>query len=134
MPRPSDPNARSRLLEAAGRIFIEHGLDRAKVEDITRAAGLSKGAFYLHFKTKDDAFKEILSSALAELGQILGDMEGSRAEWGVKPYPEMIEQWLEKDLKLFECIWPVIRGNGSITLGLQNLAAQASQHFVIIHK
>src|SRR5215469_1858708 len=100
MPRPSDPNARSRLLEAAGRIFIEHGLDRAKVEDITRAAGLSKGAFYLHFKTKDDAFKEILSSALAELGQILGDMEGSRAEWGVKPYPEMIEQWLEKDLRL----------------------------------
>jgi AcrR family transcriptional regulator len=120
MPRPSDPNARSRLLEAAGRIFIEHGLDRAKVEDITRAAGLSKGAFYLHFKTKDDAFKEILSSALAELGQILGDMEGSRAEWGVKPYPEMIEQWLEKDLKLFECIWKhrsimrlVLEGGGS---------------------
>ena len=56
MARPSDPNARMRLLEAARRIFIEHGLDRAKVEDITREAGLSKGAFYLHFKTKDDAF------------------------------------------------------------------------------
>jgi AcrR family transcriptional regulator len=62
MARPSDPKAKSRLLEAAERVFIERGLDRAKVEDITRAAGLSKGAFYLHFKTKDDAFKEILAA------------------------------------------------------------------------
>jgi AcrR family transcriptional regulator len=120
MARPSDPNARSRLLEAAGRIFIEHGLDRAKVEDITRAAGLSKGAFYLHFKTKDDAFKEILGSALAELGQILGEVEGTRAEWSRKPYPELIEQWFDKDLRLFECLWKhralmrlVLEGGGS---------------------
>jgi AcrR family transcriptional regulator len=120
MARPSDPNARNRLLEAAGRIFIEHGLDRAKVEDITRAAGLSKGAFYLHFKTKDDAFKEILGSALAELGVILGEVEGTRAEWSKKPYPALIEQWFDKDLRLFECLWKhraimrlVLEGGGS---------------------
>ena len=120
MARPSDPNARTRLLEAARGIFIEHGLDRAKVEDITREAGLSKGAFYLHFKTKDDAFKEILAGALAELGAILGDVEGSRAEWSAKPYPELIEQWFDKDLRLFECLWKhrsimrlVLEGGGS---------------------
>ncbi len=70
MPRPSDPNAKGRLLKAAEQVFIEHGLERAKVEAITRAAGLSKGAFYLHFRTKDDAFKAILAGALAELGAI----------------------------------------------------------------
>lgn len=120
MARPSDPNARNRLLEAAARTFVEHGLDRAKVEDITRAAGLSKGAFYLHFKTKDDAFKEILASALAELGEILGDVEGSRDVWSTKPYKEMIEHWLEKDVRLFECLWKhraimrlVLEGGGS---------------------
>jgi AcrR family transcriptional regulator len=120
MARPSDPNARNRLLEAAARIFVELGLDRAKVEDITRAAGLSKGAFYLHFKTKDDAFQEILGSALAELQRILGEMEGALDIWGSKTHPEMIEHWILLDLRLFECIWKhraimrlVLEGGGS---------------------
>jgi AcrR family transcriptional regulator len=135
MPRPSDPNARNRLLEAAARVFVEHGLDRAKVEDITRAAGLSKGAFYLHFKTKDDAFKEILGSALAELGEILGDMEGSRDVWSSKPHAEMIEHWLAKDHRLFECLWKhraimrlVLEGGGSPNYQhLIDLFAQGAQ-------
>ncbi len=67
MPRPSDPHAKSRLLEAAERVFSEKGLDRAKVEDITTQAGLSKGAFYLHFDSKGDAFKELLSEVIAHL-------------------------------------------------------------------
>ncbi|HTQ07206.1 MAG TPA: helix-turn-helix domain-containing protein [Polyangiaceae bacterium] len=120
MPRPSDPNARSRLLAAAERIFIEHGLDGAKVEDITRAAALSKGAFYLHFKTKDDAFQEILSSALAELGAILGAVEQSRETWVDRPYRVLVEEWLDADLKIFECLWKhrsimrlVLEGGGS---------------------
>jgi AcrR family transcriptional regulator len=120
MARPSDPKAKSRLLQAAERVFLEHGLDRAKVEDITRAAGLSKGAFYLHFKTKDDAFKEILASALAELGQLLGEIETSRAVSSGRPFAEIVERALDEDLKLFECIWrhrPIMRlvldGGGS---------------------
>ena len=120
MPRPSDPKARGRLLQAAERIFIEHGLDRTKVEDITRAAGLSKGAFYLHFKTKDDAFKEILASALAELGQLLAGIEASRGAWRSDAHAEVVAQALDEDLKIFECIWkhrPIMRlvleGGGS---------------------
>jgi AcrR family transcriptional regulator len=120
MARPSDPKAKSRLLEAAERVFIERGLDRAKVEDITRAAGLSKGAFYLHFKTKDDAFKEILSSALAELGGILNQVEAAQAGWKGRPYTAIIESCLDEDLQIFECIWrhrPIMRlvldGGGS---------------------
>jgi AcrR family transcriptional regulator len=120
MPRPSDPQARSRLLEAAGRIFIQHGLDRAKVEDITRAAGLSKGAFYLHFKTKDDAFQEILSSALAELARILGEVEAARDGWNARVQRHLIAQWLDADVKIFECLWKhrsimrlVLEGGGS---------------------
>jgi AcrR family transcriptional regulator len=119
MPRPSDPLARTRLLRAAERIFIAHGLDRAKVEDITRSAGLSKGAFYLHFRTKDDAFKEILSSALAELGGILATIEAGRDN-EPDSHAEIVARWLEHDTRLFECIWKhrhimrlVLDGGGS---------------------
>jgi AcrR family transcriptional regulator len=120
MPRPSDPQARTRLLAAAERVFIAHGLERAKVEDIARGAGLSKGAFYLHFRTKDDAFREILSSALDELAAILTETESTRNLSKVAPYEEVIANWLEQDLRIFSCIWknrPIMRlvleGGGS---------------------
>lgn len=105
MPRPSDPHAKSRLLEAAERVFCEKGLDRAKVEDITTQAGLSKGAFYLHFDSKGDAFKELLSEVLAHLKT---RMEAAKAI----PLPSLdhgveraLEMWLARDLEMFEFIW-----------------------------
>jgi AcrR family transcriptional regulator len=121
MPRPSDPSARARLLSGARRIFVERGLDRAKVEEITQAAGLSKGAFYLHFRTKEDAFKEILSGALAELGSILADAEATRAKVATAGGAEaVVEHWLETDLQIFEALWKhralmrlVLEGGGS---------------------
>ena len=120
MPRPGDPQAKPRLLEAARRVFLERGLDRAKVEDITRAAGLSKGAFYLHFESKEDAFKEILSSALAELGVELAGIEASRHEESWGNLEAVVENWLEKDQAIYECLWThraimrlVLDGGGS---------------------
>lgn len=101
MPRPSDPHAKSRLLEAAERVFSEKGLDRAKVEDITTQAGLSKGAFYLHFDSKGDAFKELLSEVLGHLQSRIGQALPS-LEQGLEP---ALERWLERDLEMFEFVW-----------------------------
>ncbi|HEY2408997.1 MAG TPA: TetR/AcrR family transcriptional regulator [Polyangiaceae bacterium] len=105
MARPSDPHAKSRLLEAAERVFSEKGLDRAKVEDITTSAGLSKGAFYLHFESKGDAFKELLSDVL---GHLKDRLEEAKANCSPKPGqgPEdVLQMWIEKDLEMFEFIW-----------------------------
>jgi len=44
-----------------------HGLDQARVDDIAARAGKSKGAFYLHFDSKEEAFREIIESLLARL-------------------------------------------------------------------
>lgn len=120
MARPSDPSARTRLITAAREVFLEHGLDRAKVEDITQAAGLSKGAFYLHFKTKEEAFKEILSGALAEVGSIMQDLEAARVNDAQSGLERVIEGWLTGDIAIFECLWKhraimrlVLDGGGS---------------------
>ena len=120
MPRPSNPQAKPRLLDAARRVFLERGLDRAKVEEITRAAGLSKGAFYLHFESKEDAFKEILSSALAELSVELAAIEASRNEQPWDDFEGLVEHWLDKDQAIYECLWKhraimrlVLEGGGS---------------------
>src|SRR3954465_10315856 len=61
MSRPADPNAKDSLIAAARREFARRGLKGARIEDITARCGLSKGAFYLHFASKEALFKELVS-------------------------------------------------------------------------
>lgn len=60
MGRPKDPKARAALVAAARREFVRVGIQRARIEDITHACGLSKGAFYLHFESKEALFRELV--------------------------------------------------------------------------
>jgi TetR/AcrR family acrAB operon transcriptional repressor len=45
---------RSRILDAAERVFSESGVSRTSLEDIAQAAGVTRGAIYWHFKDKID--------------------------------------------------------------------------------
>jgi len=45
---------RSRILDAAERVFSDHGVSRTSLEDIAKAAGVTRGAIYWHFKDKSD--------------------------------------------------------------------------------
>ena len=51
MPRP---DARARLLDAALSVIRTRGYDATSVEDLCAAAGVSKGAFFHHFRSKED--------------------------------------------------------------------------------
>lgn len=48
------PNARTKLLDAALQIIRTKGYAATTVDDLCHAAGVTKGAFFHHFKTKDD--------------------------------------------------------------------------------
>ena len=52
---------RTKLVDAALRVFAEQGYDHATVEEISLTAGHSKGAYYFHFDSKEDIFLELLS-------------------------------------------------------------------------
>lgn len=58
MPRPTKQspergNARTRLLEAARDVIRQKGFAATSVDDLCQSAGVTKGAFFHHFKTKD---------------------------------------------------------------------------------
>jgi AcrR family transcriptional regulator len=49
-----------RILIQAMKIFLEKGYHGTSIDDITRAAGVTKGALYWHFKSKEDLLKKIV--------------------------------------------------------------------------
>lgn len=53
------------IVQAALTVFAEKGFAAAKLEDIARRAGVSKGALYLYFETKEDIFRAVVSQAIA---------------------------------------------------------------------
>ena len=57
---------RAAILEQAGKLFRERGIDAVGVADITRAAGLTHGAFYGHFPSKTALAAEACRTSLTE--------------------------------------------------------------------
>ena len=50
----SEPSARERLLGAALQLVRQKGYDATSVDDLCRAAGVTKGAFFHHFASKEE--------------------------------------------------------------------------------
>lgn len=55
------------LLKAAAAEFAEHGLNGAKLEAIAERAGVTKGAIYSHYNSREDLLVQACRSALREL-------------------------------------------------------------------
>jgi TetR/AcrR family transcriptional repressor of nem operon len=57
---------RQRILEAAARLFRERGFEGVTVAEIMKAAGLTHGAFYGHFGSKEDLIAQAFAFVLGE--------------------------------------------------------------------
>jgi TetR/AcrR family transcriptional regulator, transcriptional repressor for nem operon len=55
---------RQRIVEAAGRRFKQDGIDGAGVATVMSDAGLTNGAFYGHFRSKEDLVANVLADQL----------------------------------------------------------------------
>ena len=61
MKTPDSLNRPTRILEAAARLITHYGFDKTTMEDIAREAGVSKGALYLEWSSKDQLFDALLA-------------------------------------------------------------------------
>ncbi len=61
--RPADRPAE--ILAAALEVFAERGFQAARLEEVARRAGVSKGALYLYFETKADLFRAVVTDAIS---------------------------------------------------------------------
>ncbi len=77
----------NQLLRAATDVFHEHGFHGAKVSDITSAAGVAQGTFYLYFTSKDEIFLEVLQRFASDLQAAVLDFSWT----GVKSLDELAD-------------------------------------------
>jgi AcrR family transcriptional regulator len=61
--RPADRPAE--ILAAALEVFAARGFQAARLEEVAKRAGVSKGALYLYFETKADLFRAVVTDAIS---------------------------------------------------------------------
>ena len=71
---------RARILGAAGELFREEGYGGSGIDGLTRAAGVTNGAFYGHFKSKSEAFRAAVLVGLEELRLAVTELKASKGK------------------------------------------------------
>jgi len=104
MGRPANPDLPQALRRAAVEEFSERGLAAAKVSAITARAGASKGAFYLHFISKEALYVDL---ARAFLGRLVDQLGRYACDPGVPPTDPaaFIAATEGCDRELFDFLW-----------------------------
>src|SRR5213078_506639 len=59
------------IVSAALAVFAEKGFAAAKLDEIARRAGVSKGAVYLYFETKEDIFRAVVAAHPGPLADLI---------------------------------------------------------------
>src|SRR5438477_4050048 len=66
----------TQILDAALDVFAERGLAAARIDDIAKRAGLSKGTIYLYFPNKEELFREVVRQT------VIAQIERREREFG----------------------------------------------------
>jgi len=81
---------RERVLQTAARLFRERGIDGVGVADLMREAGLTHGAFYGQFASKEELVAEACAWALGKTERYWGRLQEREAE----PLASLIDIYL----------------------------------------
>jgi AcrR family transcriptional regulator len=93
---------RAKLVDAALKLFSTSGYEHATVDDISREAGYSKGAYYFHFSTKDDILMELLRMWTEDRTNVLAASEGEAST------AEGLQEVLTSFFTYEEKRWPAV--------------------------
>jgi AcrR family transcriptional regulator len=73
-----DSSKRRQILDGARKVFMDLGFDGASMNEIARAAGVSKGTLYVYFADKSRLFEAIVEDEALEKGKIAYNLDPSR--------------------------------------------------------
>jgi len=118
---------RQQLIDAAREVFTHKGYHATTVDDITRAAGVAKGTFYLYFEEKREVFYEVVRAFF----QLIKDI-GSSVAREVRSADELLgraEQAAHELLRVFSANRELARLVYRESMGLDDRLEQITREF-----
>ena len=101
-PEPAD--TRTRILEAAVRVFAEKGYHETRMDDIVSASHTSKGSLYFHFPNKQEIFFGLIETFMSLLESRLTESLATE-QHGL----EQVDSALTASLRLFSQYRPLAK-------------------------
>lgn len=97
---------RAVILKAARKLFFAKGFKSVTVESIAKKAELSKGAVYLHYKSKDEIYSQILLNDIDKFHQKFSDIfeNGNTASEMLFRFSGIYVDFFLKDSELFRIL------------------------------
>lgn len=84
------------IIEAAIRVFGKEGLEKGKIADIAKEAGIGKGTIYEYFRSKNEIFQAIEQSVFSDLNLVFDELNSAR----LSP-SEKLKQLMNSGLDMF---------------------------------
>lgn len=109
---------RKQILDAAEKVFTQRGFNKARMDDIVAESGLSKGALYWYYKSKDELILALMDRFFA--GEMQAGEELISTEGDARQQLEAFFEAAYKDIRRFE---------GRMSLGYEffSLAARTEE-------
>lgn len=121
-----------KILDTAERLFIEKGYDRASLQDIITETGLSKGAIYHHFASKEDVFYSVCDRIGRRNGEVLSQVRDNPSLNGLEKLRAMFKTSLqpERQAKMF-CMMPYLMDNAKfLVTEMRSIFTEVVPYFV----
>lgn len=103
----------ARVLDAAVRVFLEHGYADSSIDDIVTAAAVGRATFYLHFKSKLEVMRTLIQAMERQNEELVEELCSYE-----NPTREALESWLRR----FVEHW--FNDGDRFLVGLQALASE----------
>jgi TetR/AcrR family transcriptional regulator, transcriptional repressor for nem operon len=84
---------KERIIAAAGRCFKKGGFSGIGLDGLAKEAGVTSGAFYVHFGSKSDAFK---ASVVAGMEELLDSVSQLKQQYGTDWWQEFAKLYMGK--------------------------------------
>ncbi|MCR4579107.1 MAG: TetR/AcrR family transcriptional regulator [Treponema sp.] len=62
-----------KILESGKKLFLERGYERTNLRELSRAAGVTTGSFYKHFKSKEEIFSALVQPVMEGFNQLYNE-------------------------------------------------------------
>ena len=129
-----------RIVDAARAEFLEHGFQKASLHKIADRAGITTGALYTRYRSKDDLFCSLVKSALTEAGTQFAPVQQLYLEAQQQRSSEALLTAIRQEESIYlnllfqhyeECVLLFCRSGGSsLELMLNSLMEQKSAETV----